>query len=57
MSTDGRSEAELRDEAVRHILAELVETPRNESTTILRLAEAYAWLTRPGQAHGTPGAA
>jgi hypothetical protein len=53
MSTDDVDIAtETRDTLLTAINQQVALAPN--ATTLLRLAEAYAWCVAPGQAHGAP---
>lgn len=59
MSTDendDKTEPELREEARKVLLREIMERAKKDDTSrALRYAEAYAWLTSPNQPHGGQG--
>ncbi len=50
MSQQPASAEEARDALIAAIAAQAAAAPN--ATTLLRLAEAYAWVVSPGQAHG-----
>jgi hypothetical protein len=43
--------SELLDKVTEHILKEMTRT--KVASSLLQLAEAYAYLSAPGQAHGS----
>lgn len=49
-SDDAGLAEEARENLLRAIAAQAVRAPN--ATTLLRLAEAYAWVVEPGQPHG-----
>lgn len=51
MSTDATAADQARDALLAAITSQVSLAPN--ATTLLRLAEAYAWVVEPGQAHGT----
>ncbi|WP_217913552.1 hypothetical protein [Miltoncostaea marina] len=51
MSTDASAADQARDALLSAIATQVALAPN--ATTLLRLAEAYAWVIEPGQAHGT----
>jgi len=51
MSTDPSSADHAREALLTAIASQVSLAPN--ATTLLRLAEAYAWVVEPGQDHGT----
>jgi hypothetical protein len=49
-SDDAGLAQEARENLLRAIAAQAVRAPN--ATTLLRLAEAYAWVVEPAQPHG-----
>lgn len=50
MTPDPDPIAATREALLRAIATQVAVAPN--ATTLLRLAEAYAWVVEPGQAHG-----
>jgi hypothetical protein len=50
MSAPPPTSATARDAIIAAIAAQAAAAPN--ATTLLRLAEAYAWVVEPGHAHG-----
>lgn len=50
MSETPATEEEARDALIAAIAAQAAVAPN--ATTLLRLAEAYAWVVEPAQPHG-----
>ena len=50
MSEQPATSYEARDALIAAIAAQAVAAPN--ATTLLRLAEAYAWVVEPAQPHG-----
>jgi hypothetical protein len=50
MSAQSPSADDARDALIAAIAAQAAAAPN--ATTLLRLAEAYAWVVEPGHAHG-----
>lgn len=51
MSTEPPVADQAREALLAAITSQVSLAPN--ATTLLRLAEAYAWVVEPGQAHGT----
>ena len=50
MTDEPRTATEAREALISAIAAQAAAAPN--ATTLLRLAEAYAWVVEPAQAHG-----
>ncbi|MGD9695822.1 MAG: hypothetical protein AB7V42_09210 [Thermoleophilia bacterium] len=53
MSADDATAEQAREALIAAIAAQAERAPN--ASTLLRLAEAYAWVVQPGQAHGGGG--